>query len=625
MEPQRPNSAPGKALEVIVARQTTPVSKSKPRIKKGKLQRVSKPHSNNASLTSFAGVGTQINSSEKERLELLTTNPLKSTGFKEISDKNQECIQTLKDKEDQMKQLQSYLNSMQEKYQINLEDSKEPQEPTLEESVSQIKETINSIQNYTQEVQEREKRVKEIQNFTEQLRTKKDEEGNPIVEFPENFDEIVDTSHEYRSVSDETVNWIEVYQKRKELEEKDQNFKQRMQKIKELDALLNQKEQQVKSSRGSKRTAYSDHSYSPTPSNRSLFFTGVRTKTPSYAPSSSKTTKSDKIQKNIELAGSYKGHHSLIDKLTTQEKQRIDKLLENSEGNLYSIEEYTGIMSEEQSARLKEIENSLKKMNPQLEWKDPKELNQPKKPKKPKKSKKPGEPALQAVKESRETANKLKSINNSLMKLRQEAPKPLTEEELNKLVSETALVLQRSSVSVQNAILDEKTSSIEHAKTILEKVQELENLNTDELQELLEEAQHHMDKYQQLAQLENEELQSDPKYQAALQKLNTYIEKCSEQEKDLKETFKQLENVEFKLGEAQKAIQKSEEFQKSIDESEVEVPEFPQPTLEELDQEMESKILDTFEPPPKEDPYSEFTPEDLPALYYMLQRGFQET
>lgn len=215
---------------------------------------------------------------------------------------------------------------------------------------------------------QRQKKIKDIEDFTQSLKNQKDEEGNQIVEFPEDFDEMVQVATDHASLakasnkSEEHVDWLVVYQAKHSKEKGDENYRKKMMKIRELDLIIAEKERQLKQirSRDSEIDLNSEDS-----SRNSVFITrpGAKNQAKSVSSYQSRSMPNDKILKNIELAGNYKGHYSLIDRLGNNEKDKLNSLLEGAESN--AIVEYPGIIPESANARIAEIDAQLRNMIPE--------------------------------------------------------------------------------------------------------------------------------------------------------------------------------------------------------------------------------------------------------------------
>ena len=171
----RPNSGEKKKMEIINPRQqkNDPIPKSKT-ISSRKLEKVSNTVSPSTTLSDFSFT-KPISASEKQKLELLTSGPLNFT------------VSTPEVLTDERSRNNKFIQDKLDAMQARNEERKH------EEAYERMVDTLR----YS-EASDRLEKMKKIQAFTEGLRSQKDEDGNNMIDFPPDFDEMVDTAVEYK-------------------------------------------------------------------------------------------------------------------------------------------------------------------------------------------------------------------------------------------------------------------------------------------------------------------------------------------------------------------------------------------------------------------------------------------
>lgn len=254
----------------------------------------------NSSFTNRS-VNESLSAVDKQRLEFLAGNSLKdslrSERFKQKS--------TLQDSVTQKNEQPNNL--------LSQKDSED-----LELHIEKLKAHSKALE---QKVLEREKKAKEIARFVTYLKTHTDTEGHRVVEFPENYEEILETAVMAASLPGaETINWVQYYESKKD----DEKYQKDMEPIKALDLVLTEAELKL-------RKENDNHS--------SVFVTGLKNQFP------------EKIRKNIENAAD--GHRG--ERLSLRDKERLNHLTGE-------LEEEAHIISAEQLEKLREIEETLREL-----------------------------------------------------------------------------------------------------------------------------------------------------------------------------------------------------------------------------------------------------------------------
>jgi hypothetical protein len=314
----------------------------------------------------------------------------------------------------------------------------------------------------------------EIQRTTSALRTKRGEDGELLVQYPANFDDVMEYALEqdsYRRENDasytgDQVNWLEVYHAKESVENQDTKLLAKRRKIRLLDRKIREKEQQLVEVRSRVSTeSRSTDSFDPTFVTKG---TRIRRASPELSRSSkySRRTQNEMgsragesevnslraggkggrghiVQRNIDNAKNYKSTLYLTERLSESEKSRLSQLTEDQSLALVPL---TALISEGSLSRLGEIDETLKTYIPEEQWEDKSIIYSVSSRSRGRSSKKkpssmssssnshasePREPALQEEKERRETNSRLKRINQSLYDLQKAVPKELTEEDLN--------------------------------------------------------------------------------------------------------------------------------------------------------------------------------------------------
>lgn len=104
---------------------------------------------------------------------------------------------------------------------------------------------------------------------------------------------------------------------------------------------------------------------------------------------------------------------------------------------------------------------------------------------------------------------------------------------------------------------------------------------------------------------------------------NKWISQCENEKKVCENILNQIDKVESKVHGLADEVKRAEELEREIM-APVYVSEVHQPTLEEIDQEIEAKIQDTLSAiRPNFSDFDDITPENLPTLYYMYERVMQ--
>lgn len=586
----RPNTTEQKKkMEVINPRQANPVQKGKT-IPAKKLERVSSSSSPSTTLTDFS-FGKTISASEKQQLELLTSDPLSFTAPSSLQST---------DRSKTLQFLQETLELMQKnKEEIENEEAYERMVDTLKYS----------------EAGERFEKMQKMQKLIESLRNQKDDLGNNLVEFPEDFDEMVETAVEYKKNHNfDDVNWVEVFQSKHEHEAKDEKYKKKRDKIRELDRVLKQKEKYLKDLRSSRESDKSSRTETPS---GSVFITKVKTKNEvrTVRPTA------NFVKKNIENIEEYKGGSYLTEKLTDRDQYRLALI----EENLDTIEEYNGILPQDSALRLEEIDRTLRNYVPQLKWEEMsvssgQYSNSSKKNPKIQKAK-PGDPVLREAQERRETISELQDINSKLLELQNRPVRPLDDQELQNLLIDTgydfdSLPAPISYKSSEETLLDE-------AKESIRKIEELEKLDFDEVLEIVLEAETALLKYQKIAEIQDRDLENDLEFVKAKSSLRETLDKCEGHQKECDTALDRIEKLEEKLKKQREELEKEEKIEEAILE-EAKVPEVKPQSLEEIDQEIESKTEFPLKTGAFFPDMDEITPENYPTLYYVYEKVLQQ-
>lgn len=405
----RPNSNEKKRMEVINPRQVKNSAPQKSKtIPTKRLEKVPSSASPSTTMTDFS-FAKPIPQSEKQQLEMLTSDPM-SFSLPPSSQSSE--------RDKNLKYMKDMLESMQARNEERYED----------EALERMSDVLNNS-----EANERFERMQKMQKYIEELKNKKDDLGNNLIDLPEDFDEMVETAVEYKkNMGNDDVNWVEVYSSRREHEAKDEAYRKKREKIRQLDLVLKQKEKAYKDMRSSRESSRTNQSVAESSGKDSVFITKVKTK------GQAKTVRptQDFVKKNIEIVDEYKQTPSMIDRLSNKEKERLLEI----EDKLDVIEEYTGILPEESVNRLEDIDKRLRNMVPQIEW-EKRSIQQGQysfadsdsQKKNDRKKQKPGDPVLREAQERRETVQKLEKINTRLLDLQNKELRPLEEDQVRVL------------------------------------------------------------------------------------------------------------------------------------------------------------------------------------------------
>jgi hypothetical protein len=164
---------------------------------------------------------------------------------------------------------------------------------------------------------------------------------------------------------------------------------------------------------------------------------------------------------------------------------------------------------------------------------------------------------------------------------------------------------------------------LDEAKQCIKNIEDLDNLDFDEILKIASEAEDTLKKYQLIPEIQDEELQKDPEYLEIKNSLESTAIKCNMHQKECENTLKKIEDLEKKIQKQQKEVEKDEEIEKQLL-NPCMAPEIPQPTLEEIDQEIQSKIEDTRSQPHFFPDMDDITPENFPTLYYIYEKVLNE-
>jgi hypothetical protein len=399
----RPSSNDKKKMEVLNPRKSKIEPVQKPKVSTKRLEKVPNTYSPSTTQSDFSSSRT-ILPSEKQQLELLTSDPLSfSVCSSSVSEERSKSMNFLKET----------LESMQARNQ----------ERENEEAYERIVDTLT-----TSEAAERHEKMKRLLDYTEKLRSQKDEDGNNLIEFPEDFDEIVETAVEYKknNQNDPDINWLEVFRSKHEHEAIDEPYRKKREKIRDLDKVIKEKEKLLKDLRSSRESDRSKGSVKDSSSQDSVFITKLKSKQENKPVRPTQNF----IKKNIESLEEYKGPMSLIEKLSTEDQKRLAII----EERLDIVEEYTGILPQESVSRLEEIDKALRNFIPQIKWEEKSvSSNYYSSSNSTNKSKQKvlaGDPVLREAQERREAITELQTINSKLLELQNKPFRPLDEDEI---------------------------------------------------------------------------------------------------------------------------------------------------------------------------------------------------
>lgn len=594
----RPGSAPNntKTMTVLQPKSISrPSSQRSKALTKKPLERATKIASSASSSSGFTYKTPVLDPVEKKKLDILTSKPLDRQAFSSLSQKSAELSQYDKEREQRFKEIQSFIDNLRDtksqdskaeleeiESEISMREAKE-QEDMIEDDldISSVELTKRSYAGMEEKLVERERLIRSISSFTDYLKQQEDDEGNKIVDFPENFQDIVEFAVEHsvsmkqidESYTPEDINWLEVYDTKKNNSKPEHQTA--LTKIKQLDKTL----QDIERKHKQLKLQWSSEDSKDSIDREPAFITHLKSRKHSYTPSSasskiSRRTLPDKILKNIETASSYKGHYSFIDRLAGSEKEKLSRLLEEGKLELARIDECTGIIPDESIERLSEIDDKLKKYVPESFWEEKsisvpyrgaENLNSTNSPfsftSKNKKNKvQPADPALREEKERREAQQKLSEINTSLLKLHNKTSDKPTEDEINKLMLNAMMTIDESEVIHSYAIQDERNSVLQGAKDLLEKIERRNMVASDDesIIELLDEAQIAIDKYEELCRNEMIIKESSPEYMRYKQRLESYLNVCKETQRDVDNAMDRLNCIERKLVQVQDAFARTD-------------------------------------------------------------------
>mmetsp|Transcript_34346 Transcript_34346/g.60164 ORF Transcript_34346/g.60164 Transcript_34346/m.60164 type:complete len:647 (+) Transcript_34346:1691-3631(+) len=491
----RPTSATDRTMEVLEAPSRKSQTKAKTK-QHGTLTRVT-PVRSASSSQSLPAARVSVSAHERERLKQLTT-PLKLTdSWHEVKSKLDDLTE---ERAKAMEDLQNYATMLQSgKITPSEPIFKEISIENPEESSSFFDTALSMRSSYSDldaVLKAQLVKIDEIAKRTEELKRKRGEDGELIVNYPADFDDIMEYAIEQDSfrrendlsyTGNEQINWVALYRSKEACEGEDPILLEKRRKIKLLDKRIRQKEQKLKEIRSRSRLTESQSvdSYDPTFVTKG---TRLRKKSPDSFKSRpsrrSETQNFPIVQRNIDNAANIKSRQYLTERLTEQEKEYLERLVESNSTALVPV---SSLLNDMSISRLQEIDESLKHYVPEDKWEEKSIIysaSERSNRSKDKKSKTPSsiassnfqaaepkEPALQEEKERREAYQKLKRINQSLLDLQNSGPQELTEEELNKLILEAKLAIDANDSYAIKAIEYYQDKLIDTAKEIIEKIE----------------------------------------------------------------------------------------------------------------------------------------------------------
>lgn len=546
----RPTSAPTKHMVVITPKQAAAGAKAGKPKKKGTLEPVRQAAA--ATTTSSFPRAANLDSQEKQKLKLLAGNPLKLDAlYASLKEKERHFDEEARKKEDKLQRLQDSIQALINRKTedgaplVDFSASQQSDDSSSDElDLSQSSSLLESIDSA---LSSRAAARDRIQAATDALLSRLDEDGERLIQMPEASEDILQMMYEMQSLdrADVPESCIEAYEKRAAIISQNERNQAEWAKIRELDEVIATKERELRAIEGRTPSIASSISSS---TDRPTFVTH-------YKKSVSVAQRPDKVQRNVELAGNPNAKYSMVERLQKKEKDRLLEL-EADEDTRPAI--YAADMQ-----KIALIDEKLKAFVPKEKWEERSIQSYPTRlPNSVSDTSfnssrsmataptvmtdaKPGDKELQELRERRETRERLEAINQSLADLAERPVTPLSDFEVKKLLSQADEAILDSQAFIVSALLEERTSSLNTAKSLLAKLEG--NLaEGEDSEETLRQAEAAMQKYEVLYALEQETLGEDPRIIEEQTRLRELMAKYGEKEQEIEEILQQLDNLEAK-------------------------------------------------------------------------------
>jgi hypothetical protein len=161
---------------------------------------------------------------------------------------------------------------------------------------------------------------------------------------------------------------------------------------------------------------------------------------------------------------------------------------------------------------------------------------------------------------------------------------------------------------------------ISEGKDVLNNIQKIEDLDLDSIVQTLQESDKAVQIFEESLKQQAEDLAKSPEF---LLLQSSWLQQCEKDKKNCEAALFDLEKVDEKMKHFSNEVKKIEELEKALM-TPVEVPSVVEQSLEDLDQEIESKLGSRlFEMKAEFSDLADITPENFPALYHVYEKVLQ--
>lgn len=463
----------------------------------------------------------------------------------------------------------------------------------------------------------RDERLMKLQADLQAMKDQMNDDNLPIVQFPNDFDEILENCYEHDSYAREIdedftplldgTDWISLSITENPTPDA-KNFRKEREKIRKLDRILRQKG----GSRGKEDLGFDDPTFITKKGGPSRPPRSATKSVNSMQTTSTKRTIGDKVQQNIDNA--FSDVKSLTDRLSIANKSRLGALMSSDAQSLVPIDEESRLMTPANESRIAEINDQLRSYVPSNMWENrsliadtPSEISSIT-TKTTKQKALPKDPALREARLERELNENLAQINKSLTVVASKEYE-INEDILSGLELDAQLAIESSGMMLP-AVEHKATKLLEEAMAIMNNTK---IGGPDDTEDLLGEADRAFEEYEKQLKAEEERIINSEEYKQVQVEQREYLQKCKDQEKEINNILKEVDQIASKFEDEIVAIDEQDIAEDKMINSEVYVPAMVEPTLEDLDAEIEARVMETFVPPEYDYTYAkELTSENYP-------------
>ena len=145
-------------------------------------------------------------------------------------------------------------------------------------------------------------------------------------------------------------------------------------------------------------------------------------------------------------------------------------------------------------------------------------------------------------------------------------------------------------------------------------------MDLEDIDKVVKDSDEAVRKYEEVVRANADSIDKDPEY---LNLKSKWISQCDNEKQVCEGILNRIDQVEFKVQGLADEVKRAEELERKIM-APVYVSDVHQPSLEEIDQEIEAKIQDSLAAiRPNFSDFDDITPENLPTLYYVYERVMQ--